>query len=90
MNEQDMKELGLNEFDLIDITSFAKDGSTRTVREFRAVKYAIPKGCVAGYMPELNILCPIGDFSAQSDQPMMKQLIVEVTPTAVSRDVQKV
>lgn len=90
MNEEDMKELGLNEFDLIDITSFAKDGSTRTVREFRAVKYSIPKGCTSGYMPELNVLCPLGDFSAQSDQPMMKQLIVKVTPSAVSRDAQKV
>jgi hypothetical protein len=29
-------------------------------------------------MPELNVLCAIGDFSAQSDQPMMKQVIIEV------------
>ena len=29
-------------------------------------------------MPELNVLCAIGDFSAQSDQPLMKHLVVEV------------
>lgn len=82
MNEADMKERSLEQFDLIDITSFAKDGSTRTVRSFRAVKYNIPKGCASGYMPELNVLCPIGDFSGQSDQPMMKQVIIEVVRSA--------
>ena len=24
------------------------------------------------------MLCPIGDFSAQSDQPLMKHLVVEI------------
>jgi len=78
MNEADMRERGLEEFALIDITSFAKDGSTRSVKRFRAVRYNIPKGCASGYMPELNVLCPIGDYSAQSDQPMMKQIIIDV------------
>lgn len=78
MNEEDMKERGLEQFDLIEITSFAKDGSTRRVQNFRAIKYNIPRGCASGYMPELNVLCPIGDFSAQSEQPMMKQILVEV------------
>jgi anaerobic selenocysteine-containing dehydrogenase len=78
MNENDMQERNLQQYDFIDITSFAKDGSTRTVQSFRAVRYNIPRGCASGYMPELNVLCPIGDFSAQSDQPMMKQILVEV------------
>lgn len=83
MNEADMRERGLEQFALIDITSFAKDGTTRSVSGFRAVKYNIPKGCASGYMPELNVLCAIGNFSAQSDQPMMKQVIIEVVPSAV-------
>jgi hypothetical protein len=29
-------------------------------------------------MPELNVLCAIGDFSAQSGQPLMKHLDVEI------------
>ena len=41
MNADDMRERGLDEFDLIDITRFAQDGSTRSVY---------------GYMPELNVL----------------------------------
>ncbi len=78
MNAKDMEDRGLKQYDLIRIISFAKDGTTREVNDFRAVEYDIPRGSVAGYMPELNVLCPIGDFSAQSDQPMMKQVVVEV------------
>jgi len=79
MNAEDMKERGLNKYDLIDITSFAKDGSTRMVQGYRAIPYHITKGSVAGYMPELNVLCPIGDYSVKSDQPLMKHVIVTVT-----------
>ncbi len=81
MNEADMDERGLKEFDFIDITSFGKDGSTRFLQGFRAVKYNVPKGNASGYMPELNVLIPIGDYSSQSDQPMMKQLLVEIKAT---------
>ncbi|MCW2556714.1 MAG: molybdopterin-dependent oxidoreductase alpha subunit [Mycobacterium sp.] len=37
MSADDMRERGLEEFDLIDITSFARDGSTRSVYGYRAV-----------------------------------------------------
>lgn len=84
MNEADMAERGVKEFDLIDITSFARDGSTRTVWGYRAIAYDIPAGSVCGYMPELNVLCALGDFSTQSDQPLMKHQIVEVTPATAS------
>jgi anaerobic selenocysteine-containing dehydrogenase len=84
MNEDDMRERSLEEFALIDITSYAKDDSTRHVTGYRALRYNIPRGCAAGYMPELNVLCPIGDYSAQSDQPLMKHLVVEVTASGVT------
>jgi molybdopterin-dependent oxidoreductase alpha subunit len=81
MNETDMRDGGLEEFDLIDVTSFSKDGTKRTVHGYRAVRYEIPPGCAAGYMPELNVLCGIADFSTQSEQPVTKHLVVEVTPS---------
>jgi molybdopterin-dependent oxidoreductase alpha subunit len=81
MNENDMRERGLDEFELVDVTSFSKDGTTRMVHGYRAVRYEIPRGCAAGYMPELNVLCGIADLSTQSEQPLTKHLIVEVTPT---------
>jgi anaerobic selenocysteine-containing dehydrogenase len=79
MNLEDMRERGLKKYDLIDIKSFAKDGSTRQVFGYRALPYNLPAGCAMGYMPELNALCPIGDYSVQSDQPLMKHVLVEIT-----------
>jgi anaerobic selenocysteine-containing dehydrogenase len=84
MNAEDMKERGFEKFDLVDIMSFAKDGSTRVVRGYRAIPYNLPRGSSMGYMPELNVLCPIGDHSPQSDQPLMKHLVVEITRSGVT------
>jgi len=80
MNSKDMEERKISNMSLINITSIARDGSRRGVTGYRAIDYDIPTGCVAGYMPELNVLCPITDISTQSDQPLMKSVIVEVSP----------
>ena len=80
MNPDDMRDRGLGEFDLVDITSYSKDGSSRVVYGYRAVRYEIPRGCAAGYMPELNVLCGIADYSTQSGQPVTKHLEVEISP----------
>jgi molybdopterin-dependent oxidoreductase alpha subunit len=79
MNSDDMRDRGLDEFDLVDITSYSRDGSRRAVHGYRAVRYEIPRGCAAGYMPELNVLCGIADYSSQSGQPVTKHLEVEIT-----------
>jgi anaerobic selenocysteine-containing dehydrogenase len=84
MNEGDMRDRGLREFDLIDVTSFSRDGSTRAVYGYRAVRYDVPRGCAAGYMPELNVLCGIADYSSQSGQPVTKHLEIEVTPSRLT------
>ena len=81
MNEDDMRDSGLGQFDLVDVTSFSKDGTERAVHGCRAVRFEIPRGCAAGYMPELNVLCGIADMSSQSEQPVTKHLVVEVTPS---------
>jgi molybdopterin-dependent oxidoreductase alpha subunit len=78
MHGDDMRRLGLAEFDRVDVTSYAKDGSTRSVYGYKVVEYDIPPGNAAGYMPEMNVLCPAGDYSAQSGQPLMKHLRVRV------------
>ncbi len=82
MNRRDMDERGLKDFDLVDITSIAKDGTRRSVYGYRAIPYDITAGSVTSYMPELNALCPIGDYSSQSEQPLMKHLLVEISPSA--------
>lgn len=80
MNRKDMRDRGIPEGAFVDIVATSvKDGSTRSVRRFRALEYDMPRGSAAGYMPELNVLLGPNDFSAQSDQPLMKSLHVRVT-----------
>ena len=39
MNDDDMRDRGLEEFDLVDITSYSRDGTQRNVYGYRAVRY---------------------------------------------------
>ena len=79
LNEADMRDRGLAEGDLVDIVATSKDGTTRSVHAYRAVTYDTPQGSAAGYMPEMNVLLGAGDYSTQSDQPLMKSIQVRVT-----------
>ena len=85
MNEGDMRDRGLDEFGLVNITSISKDGSRRTVYGYRAIRYDIPRACAAGYMPELNVLCGLADYSTQSGQPATKHITIEITPSSAGR-----
>ncbi|GFN01833.1 hypothetical protein Smic_03890 [Streptomyces microflavus] len=82
MNRADMRERGITDLGPVDITSTAKDGSRRRLDGYLAVPYDIPRGCAAGYMPEMNVLCALGDYSTQSDQPIMKHVKVTIAPAA--------
>ncbi|MFD8725185.1 FdhF/YdeP family oxidoreductase [Streptomyces sp. NPDC059629] len=82
MNADDMRERGITEFGRVDITATARDGSIRSLKDFVAIPYGIPRGCAAGYMPEMNVLIAIGDYSTQSDQPLMKHINVVIEAAA--------
>jgi anaerobic selenocysteine-containing dehydrogenase len=84
LNENDMRDRGLEELGLIDVTAFSRDGTQRTVHGYRAVAHQIPPGCAAGYTPERNVLCGIADVSTQSDQPVTKHLVVMLTPSSAA------
>ncbi|MFF4309948.1 FdhF/YdeP family oxidoreductase [Streptomyces sp. NPDC001507] len=84
MNAADMRERGLAEFDPVDIESTAKDGSTRVLNGYLAIPYDLPRGCAAGYMPEMNVLIALCDYSEQSDQPLMKHIRATIRPAAAS------
>ncbi|GAA1468022.1 FdhF/YdeP family oxidoreductase [Nocardiopsis exhalans] len=78
MNAGDMRDRGIGEGDLVDIESTSKDGSRRHLRRYRALAYDMPRGSAAGYMPEMNVLIGAADYSTQSDQPLMKNVMVRV------------
>jgi anaerobic selenocysteine-containing dehydrogenase len=81
MNADDMRARGLAQGDLVDITATARDGSVRVLHDYRALRYDMPRGNAAGYMPEMNVLVAADDYSSQSDQPLMKNIRVRVTPS---------
>ncbi|WFR85248.1 FdhF/YdeP family oxidoreductase [Arthrobacter sp. Y-9] len=82
LNEEDMRARGIEEGSLVDIVATSKDGSERSVRQYRALRYDLPRGSAAGYMPEMNVLIGLADYSTQSDQPLMKNVKVRVAPSA--------
>ncbi len=82
MNRDDMRARHIATGGLVDITATARDGSQRFLKQYRAIEYDMPRGCAAGYMPEMNVLIAASDYSSQSNQPLMKNIKVRVAPSA--------
>jgi anaerobic selenocysteine-containing dehydrogenase len=81
MNPADMRTRHIKDGGLVDITATARDGSQRFLKQYRAIEYSMPRGCAAGYMPEMNVLIAASDYSSQSNQPLMKNIKVRVAPS---------
>lgn len=76
MNPLDMADLGVEAGDRADIVGEFDDGVERVAANFRFVPYDIPRGCIAGYYPEMNVLVPLGSAGDESDTPTSKSIIV--------------
>ncbi|WP_437953162.1 FdhF/YdeP family oxidoreductase [Sorangium sp. So ce296] len=83
MNAEDAAERGLAQGDLVDITSRFSDGE-RAARAFRVVLYTIPRGNVAAYFPEANVLVPLGSIADKSNTPASKSIVVRVRRAVAS------
>jgi molybdopterin-dependent oxidoreductase alpha subunit len=78
MHPDDMKARGLGAESAIDITS-RHNGMERQARNFRVVPYDVPRGCVAAYFPEANVLVPHDHVAQGSNTPASKAVVVSVT-----------
>ncbi|MRI00683.1 FdhF/YdeP family oxidoreductase [Kriegella sp. EG-1] len=78
MNANDIVGLDLKKFDVVDINS-KYDGKIRTATNFLIIPYNIPKGNLAAYFPETNILVPHNHFADRSKTPISKSIKVTVT-----------
>jgi anaerobic selenocysteine-containing dehydrogenase len=76
INPADLEALGQIAGDRVDVMGKHDDGITRIAEDFRLVPYDIPRGCVAGYYPELNVLVPLSTFGDESDTPASKSVLV--------------
>jgi molybdopterin-dependent oxidoreductase alpha subunit len=77
MNADDMRERGLDDGALVDITSH-HDGGERYARRFQVVRYDIPRGSAAAYFPEANVLVAAGSVAEKSNTPASKSIVVSV------------
>ena len=82
MNEEDMKDYGLENLNVVDIKSHF-NGEERIAEKFKVVKYAIPRKCCATYFPETNVLVPIGSVAEKSNTPTSKFVKVTLTKLPV-------
>jgi anaerobic selenocysteine-containing dehydrogenase len=90
IHPQDMKDRGWKAGDRLDITSHfrgAGKAETRTAPRFLAVPYDIPRGCVATYFPEANVLVPIGSTALKSNTPTSKALVVSFSRSTSQDDI---
>lgn len=76
IHPDDLATLGAKAGDRVDVICEYDDGIERIANDFRFVSYDIPRGSVAGYYPELNVLVPLGSAGEQSDTPTSKSVMV--------------
>ncbi|MGL1886151.1 MAG: FdhF/YdeP family oxidoreductase [Reichenbachiella sp.] len=77
MNAEQAEELGYEKFDVVDMVSNYK-GVERRAKNFLIIPYNIPKGNLAAYFPEANVLIPVDQFADKSYTPISKSVRVRV------------
>ncbi|MFI2563883.1 FdhF/YdeP family oxidoreductase [Paenarthrobacter sp. NPDC018779] len=81
VHEDDIKELGFQDRDLVDVIStFA--GTERRANKFRLIAYPTAKGCAAAYFPEANALVHRELVARESNTPGYKAMTVRFVPHA--------
>ena len=89
MNADDIKAAGLQQGQLVDLTSYYKD-ETHLARYFMVAPIEIARGCTATYFPEANVLISINNSADGSNTPVSKSVVISIAPsidtaTAVDR-----
>ncbi|WP_108803993.1 FdhF/YdeP family oxidoreductase [Aquimarina sp. Aq107] len=77
MNSDDIKEFGFIPLEIVDLTS-TYDTITRKAENFKIIPYNIPKGNIATYFPETNILVPHNHYADKSNTPISKSVVVKI------------
>ncbi len=78
MNAEDRAARGLEAGTKIALETISDDGVARRVEGLTVLDYAMPRGAVAGYYPELNPLLPLDHYDRISGTPAAKSIPVRV------------
>jgi molybdopterin-dependent oxidoreductase alpha subunit len=82
MHPEDMKEREINEGDPLKITSHHAT-EKRVLEGFKAIPYELPKGTLAVYFPEGNILVALDNQSMESLCPSSKYIEVSLEKSSI-------
>src|SRR6059058_4711189 len=74
MNEEDVKTAGLQQGQLVDLTSYHRN-------EKRVARFRIARGWTATYFPEANALVSINCSADRSNTPASKSVVISITPS---------
>ncbi|THH41024.1 FdhF/YdeP family oxidoreductase [Neolewinella litorea] len=77
IHQDDLDQLGAEAGAVVDVVS-NYEGVERKAHTFQLVPYSIPRGCVAMYFPEANILVPSGVTARGSNCPISKSVRVRI------------
>lgn len=80
INDKDIRALGMQDGDWVDIQTVWSDGQERRAERFKLVAYAIPRGNLAAYYPETNPLVPLSAVADTAGTPTSKSIPVLLLP----------
>ena len=78
ISPDEMALAGLKEGQIVSLVSDAGDGVGRRVRGLKVLPFSLPRGCIAGYYPELNPLVPLAHHDKRSKTPASKAVPVRI------------
>ena len=84
IHAQDIRALGMQDGDWVDIQTVWHDDQQRRVERFRLVAYDIPRGNLAAYYPETNPLVPLSAVADAAGTPTSKSIPVLLLAHAVA------
>lgn len=80
INDKDIRALGMQDGDWVDIQTVWSDGQERRAERFKLVAYDIPRGNLAAYYPETNPLVPLSAVADTAGTPTSKSIPVLLLP----------
>ncbi|MGW4298808.1 FdhF/YdeP family oxidoreductase [Streptomyces sp. NPDC004376] len=82
VNPADLKELGFEDGDMVDLISIWHD-KERRAENFKVVSYPASRGSAAAYYPETNVLVPLDSTADISNCPTSKGVVIRLEPARV-------
>ena len=78
MCPEDIAQAGLTDGQTVTLVGDSDDGHDRRLGGLKLTAYKLPRGTIAGYYPECNVLIPIGHHDRLSKTPASKSIPVRI------------